>query len=112
MDTLDKWKNYTYYKGEIQNPFSGWNFGKAFWWTVEKYAVEAGDEKKPGKLSDTMVAYIRELHWEGPGHYDTTRTEMLERATELYTHGVWSSEYISIKRSTFQQAVKSSKLND
>lgn len=112
MDTLDKWKNYTYYKGDIQNPYEGWDFGKAFWWKVEMYAATNNDEKKKGTLSRTMIAYLTEHHWEGANQHDTTKAEMLERATELYTHGVWASEYISIKRSTFQQAVKSSKLND
>lgn len=106
---MEDFKNYQYYKGEKENPFEGKDFGKAFWWTVEMYAVEAKDEKEPNVLSLTMVAYLKEHHWEGDGQHDTSKEEMLRRADELYNHGLWCRDYIGLKRCTFQQAIKYSK---
>lgn len=104
-------KNYKYYKGEPTNPYESKDFGKAFWWVVELYAVEAGDEKERDMLSLTMVNYLKEHLWEGDGQHDTTKEEMLKRADELYNHGIWSRDYIGLKRCTFQQAVQYSKSN-
>lgn len=108
---MAKFNNYKYYKGESKNPYEGKDFGKAFWWTVERYAVEADDEKERDMLSMTMVHYLKEHHWEGDCQSDTTKEEMLKRAEELYNHGIWCGDYISLKRYTFQQAVQYSKSN-
>lgn len=106
---MDEWKNYKYYKGESENPYESKDFGKAFWWVVESYAADAKDDKEPDMLSMTMVNYIKNLHWESPGYYDTTKEEMLKRADELYNSGYWSGSYISSKRYTFRQVVEESK---
>lgn len=100
-----------YYKGEPNNPYQGKDFGKAFWWKLELYAIEADDEKECDMLSMTMVNYLKEHLWEGEGQYGTTKEEMLKRADELYNHGIWSRDYIGLQRYTFQQAVQYSKSN-
>ena len=86
---MDKYKNYKYYKGEKEYPFR--DFGKAFWWIVELYAIEKKDEKEREVLSKTMIDYIKEHHWEGEGH-DTSKEEMLKRANLLYKKGFWSRD--------------------
>lgn len=84
---------------------------RLFWWKLELYAIEADDEKECDMLSMTMVNYLKEHLWEEDGQYDTTKEEMLKRADELYNHGIWSRDYIGLKRYTFQQAVQYSKSN-
>ena len=51
-------KNYKYYKGEAENPYQNKDFGKAFWWKVEKYAAQRNDDKERDMLSMTMVNYL------------------------------------------------------
>lgn len=104
-------KNYKYYKGEAENPYQDKDFGKAFWWKVEMYAAQRNDDKERNMLSMTMVNYLKEHHWEGDGQHDTTKEEMLKRADELYNNGIWSRDYIGLKRYTFQQAVEYNKSN-
>lgn len=104
-------RNYKYYKGETANPYISKDFGKAFWWTVELYAAENGDEKESATLSMTMVNYLKEKMWQGDAHPNTTLQEMLKRADVLYNHGIWSRDYICNKSFSYQQAVQYSKDN-
>lgn len=107
---MSDYKNYKYYKGESENPYTSKDFGKAFWWTVELYAVQKKDEKEREMLSMTMVNYIRAHHWNGEGH-DTTKEEMLKRASELYQKGLWSRDYIGIKKWSLKQVEELNKKN-
>ena len=101
-------KNYKYYNGEKENPFNRKDFGKAFWWDVEFYAYEAGDKKEDGKLSRTMMDYIKEHHWEGACQSNTDMVTALNRATAMYLRGIWSQNYISLKSFTLAEAEKES----
>ncbi len=102
-------KNYKYFNGEKECPFT--DFGRSFWWKVEMYAAHANDDKDLDMLSMTMVNYLQEHHWDGACQHDTTKEEMLKRADKLYNHGIWSGDYIRIKRYTFQQAKEYSNSN-
>jgi hypothetical protein len=102
-----KFDNYSFYKGEEKNPFTGADSlsGKSFWWDLERYAFEAGDEKLSGRLSDTMLEFIRERVWQSDSGWDTTWEVGIKRATELYKKGLWSSRYISNKEATIDEAI-------
>jgi len=81
----DKFENYLYFHGEERCPFHGVG-GKSTWWRVERYAFEAGDDKKKGELSKTMIRYLRNrvsLHED----FD------LRQATEFYLKGEWFTRW-------------------
>ena len=101
-------KNYKYFNGEKENPFKGKDFGKAFWWKVERYGFEAGDKKEDGKLSRTMMDYIKEHHWEGDGQSNTDMLTALKRATTMYQKGIWSRSFVTVKSFTLARAEKES----
>ena len=101
-----KYENYSYYKGEKENPFTGKNSGKAFWWELEREAFERGDRKKKKELSKAMVDYIREKMWDGDGQHDISLEVALIRATEMYKIGVWFRSYITCSRVTLDDAIK------
>lgn len=89
---MNDYSEYLYYKGEKDCPMHGAiNAGKAFWWRIEASAFKNGDKKKSGKLSKTMLAFLREWHWEP----DCTLAWELavQRATEMYCKGLWSPPY-------------------
>lgn len=88
--------SYKYYHGESENPFAH-DFGRSFWWRVESYAAERKDAKEAGRLSASMINYLREHIWQGDAQSDTTESEFLVRAQELYSLGLWSRSYICIK---------------
>lgn len=100
---MDKFKSYLYYKGEDKNPFT--DFGKSFWWTVEKEAATRNDKKQSGLLSDTMTHYLKEKMWQGDAMSDTSEKEFLERAEELYISGLWSRSYLTTKAYTMGQVI-------
>ncbi len=101
-------KHYKYYNGEKENPFEGKDFGKAFWWKVELYAIEANDKKEDDKLSRTMMDYVHDLCWEGDGQSDTTWDDALKRATKMYVKGIWARSHITTKSFTFAMAEEES----
>jgi len=102
-----KYENYSYYKGEKENPhqYNG-DVGKYFWWTIEAHAAERGDRKRKKELSDSMVDYIREKIWDGDGEHDISLEVALIRATEMYKIGVWFRSYITCSRVTLDDAIK------
>lgn len=87
-------KNCKYYKGEGVCPYPAG--GKAIWWSIEFYGVNAGD-KIDGGLSQTMIKFIKERIWQSDSGWTTTWREALERAKELYAIGKWNAGYISDK---------------
>ena len=93
MDT--RFDNYSFFRGEKTCPFT--DFGRRFWWTVESYAVEYGDDKVAGELSPTMWNYLREKMWQGDGQPDTSEYEFKNRAEEMYRNGVWSRSYLNVR---------------
>ena len=97
-----------YYNKETKNPFEGKNRGKAFWWTVEMYAAERKDKKEEGKLSKTMKTYLMEHHWDGDSQHDTTHELALQRATQMYQMGIWSSSYLCVKKFKLEYAIDES----
>ena len=101
------YENYSYFKGEKQNPheYNG-DVGKYFWWTLESYAAERGDRKKKKELSKTMVEYIREKLWGGDGQPDVSLEVALIRATEMYKIGVWYRSYVTCSWITLDDAIK------
>lgn len=103
------YENYSYYKGEKQNPFEGKDFGKAFWWNLESHASERGDKKQKRQLSESMVEYIREKMWDGDGQHDISLEVALIRATEAYKLGIWARSYITCSDYTLDQAIAASK---
>lgn len=107
-----KYENYSYYKGESKNPFEGKDFGKAFWWELERDAFERGDKKQKRQLSESMVEYIREKMWDGDGQHDISLEVALIRAAELYRLGVWARSYITVGRFSLDMAIKESRMND
>ncbi len=89
---MEKYKNYLYYKGEKEAPFTD---GRAEWWKIESYAFHANDEKKPNLLSEKMCAFLRERHWQSDSGIGTnTWEEALIKAHDIYIKGLWSSSYI------------------
>lgn len=102
-------ENYKYYKGEKVNPFEGKDFGRSFWWKVEYYAASNHDDKEKGQLSQTMFYYLKEHHWQGDSHPNTTLQEFQQRARELYMRGIWSRSYITTKSHTIEQAIAESR---
>ena len=93
---MDKYKNYMYYKGEENSPYR--EDGKSFWWRVESYAFQNGDDKIQDTLSETMCAYLRERHWQGDTCDANIRWETaLKRATEMYLKGTWEGSNLSRK---------------
>lgn len=98
------YKNYSYYKGEEKCPFDGLS-GKSFWWELEQYAFENKDEKLAGRLSDTMLEFIRERVWQSDSGWDTTWEIGIKRATELYKKGLWSSRYICTSSANIDEAI-------
>ena len=98
-------KNFKYYNGENENPYTTKDYGKSFWWKVESYAAERGDRKEADKLSKTMKEYLCEHHWEGDSTPDTTREFALQRATEMYRMGIWSRNYVTTKAYTLELAI-------
>lgn len=103
MDKKSYLELFKYYKGESHCPYYE-DKGKAFWWKVERYAYERKDEKENNQLSMTMVEYLKEHHWQGDAHSDTTVEEFLHRAKELYLKGIWSRSYICLKAFNFKDA--------
>lgn len=88
-------KPYEYYQGEEDCPFDAGS-GKVFWWRIERYAFEAGDQKREGELSETMLSYIREKVWQSDSGAPTTSWETgIKRSTELYRLGEWTPVYIT-----------------
>ena len=81
-------ENYTYYQGESLNPYN--DFGRSFWWELEREAALNGDGKEKWELSETMTHYLKEKMWQGDAMSDTSEKEFLERAEELYISGLWS----------------------
>jgi len=63
-----------------------------------KEMVKLHDKKERDKLSSTMLAYIREWHWQNESNLaDITWEESVERATESYLKGKFNSSYLSVK---------------
>lgn len=89
----DKFKNYSYYKGEDKCPFD--DTGRCFWWRLESEAVSNSDKKNPGELSSTMWSYLRNKMWQGDGQWNTSEKEFMERAKRLYNSGLWSRSFIT-----------------
>ena len=90
-----------YYKGEEKNPYIDKDFGKSFWWKVEYYGLR--DHKEIGKLSTTMIAYIREHHWQSISQWDTDYDTAMARAEELYRKGLWDGgSYICQRTRTIE----------
>lgn len=88
------YNNYTYYKGEETCPFPPFS-GKAVWWKIESYAAKAKDDKLAGRLSDTMLEYLRERVWQNDSGSTTTWEVGIKRSSELYKKGLWSAKYIN-----------------
>lgn len=107
-----KYDNYSYYKGEKQNPYEGKNYGKSFWWKLEREAFEHGDRKRKKELSKTMEEHIREKTLKGDGQADISLEVALIRATEMYKMGVWAQSYVTEGRFTLDMAIKESRMND
>lgn len=99
--------NYSYYKGEKQNPhqFNG-DVGKCAWWNLEYEAALRGDVKKKKQLSKTMIEYIREKIWGGDGQPDISLEVALIRATEMYKMGIFSRDYLTCSWVTIDDAIK------
>ena len=97
-------ENYTYYQGESQNPFN--DFGRSFWWDLEREAALNGDRKEKWELSETMTHYLKEKMWQGDSTSNTTYEDFYKRILELYNKGLWSRNYICVKGYTIQEAIK------
>ena len=89
------YNNYSFYKGEDSCPFS--DAGRCFWWRVESYAARNGDDKKKGKLSPTMLSFIKERVWQSRSGWTTSWEEAKARAQDCYSSGLWNAGYISDK---------------
>lgn len=87
---------YKYYKGEETCPFAN-DTGASVWWRIESYAAENGDEKLPGRLSRTMIEYLRERVWQSDSGWDTTWDEASKRATIMYNRGIWDPSFLNDK---------------
>ena len=87
---------YKYYKGEETCPFAH-DTGASVWWRIESYAAENGDEKLPGRLSRTMIEYLRERVWQSDSGWDTTWDEASKRATIMYNRGIWDPSFLNDK---------------
>lgn len=102
---MGKFDNYLYYKGEKKNPFNPHReWGKNVWWIIESYAVERGDNKEKGKLSKTMLSYIKERVWQSDSQWNTSLEIAIKRAHELYIKGLWDASYISYTDRTIEEA--------
>jgi hypothetical protein len=87
---------YKYYKGEENCPIYGaLNAGKMFWWGVEKSAYRNGDKKELNKLSETMLNFLHEWHWEPDKALDWELAA--KRAEEMYNKGLWSTQYFDFE---------------
>ncbi|MDR3272966.1 MAG: hypothetical protein LBT29_05760 [Flavobacteriaceae bacterium] len=89
---MSDYSNYLYFKGEKDCPIYEWeNSGKIAWWGIEASAYRNGDKKEKGKLSQTMLDYIREWHWEPDRNISWE--EAVKRANEIYNRGVFNTDY-------------------
>ena len=93
--------NYMYFDGGNKSPYIDEGF--SFWWKVESYAYSNKDEKEKGKLSDSMITYLRNLHWEGDAQSDTSYEEFIKRASEMYIKGVYDRRYLCDKKRELNQ---------